>query len=231
MAVSASAIASAVAPAALQAGGSIWSAVSGYNSTIEANRTAKDLASTSIQRRKADLIAAGMNPLLAVNDGAESPAMQVWHPENPAADPINAWQRSREYLLQQMSTEANLKKVESEIKTQASQQAVNSAMAAKIVAETALPPQMISESNARIDQAKASAGLSSAQTSQINADIHKRQFYGELWESAHSILRSIKNWLGPILGQAGNYDEGYDKPWDGVIRKGFKAGAKALIER
>lgn len=58
-------------------GGELWDQFTGAQQTKDANKANIELANTAVQRRKADLLAAGFNPLLAVGDAAQSPTMQA----------------------------------------------------------------------------------------------------------------------------------------------------------
>lgn len=82
--------------AGLSAIGSLASSAFNVHESRQARRFSRDMANTEIQRRKADLLKAGMNPMLAVGgghaSGASTPNTSAAQVQSPHIDPLMALQ-------------------------------------------------------------------------------------------------------------------------------------------
>lgn len=235
---------SALITGGAELGGGIISSLVGAHSARAQMDFQERMSNTQHQREVRDLEAAGLNPILsAMGSGASSPQGAMYAPENPAKGLAQNWINATLAKQAQQKTDAEVKVAEQNAKTQASQSAVNSAMATKIVADTDVSRSMQKQVDKNVEQIISQIGLNSAleqrevaqrallqteerkarqqhdlyrvQTYQGYQDLKKKKFSGDIYEIGQGILDFITG---------GEEYKGYkemmknNRPWKGGER-------------
>jgi len=115
---------------ALEVGGSLASSAAGFISAERQMKFQREMASSQHQREVKDLRAAGLNPILSGmgGTGAAAPSGVMFTPDNPARGLTQA-------ISLATQTAANVAQIGENMKTMVTQQALNSAAAARETAQ------------------------------------------------------------------------------------------------
>ncbi|WNK14316.1 MAG: DNA pilot protein [Microvirus sp.] len=165
-----------------QMGGGIYQANKNYESQRDTNAMQVNLANTAVQRRQADMAKAGINPLLAADQGgAQTPTLQAPQMQGigeSLARGAETFTTRAQQALQQQAMDIERTKADTE-KIQAEREKANAEAAySRILGEWAPPKtqQEIAESQSRQtlmghegEAAQAAAALSRAETNTKDA--------------------------------------------------------------
>lgn len=151
------------------------------------------MANTAYQRAVRDMRLAGINPMLAyMKGGAESPSGALISPGRTLAEGISGAARLRlDRQVKESEIEFNRASTAKQI---AEEKAVN-AERMRRYGEIEVMSHQVDEIQARAASALSESGYKDALRRQVEADIHKRTFFGNLWDTANKATRGVGNAL------------------------------------
>jgi hypothetical protein len=174
---------------AAEAGTGVLGNILGFASAERQMAFQREMSGTAHQREVADLKKAGLNPLLSVNAGASAPQGAMFTPDNPLRGmSANVIQRGL---------------VNEQIKTQQTQQHVNSALAAKTAADQKVSEKMADNVAAQTLRELSQSQVNSAQANAINALNVKRETVAKIWGSP--VVQGTANFLHDPVGTVQKY--------------------------